>query len=217
LLWQTSPSVLIVRGNCSNTGNAGAGAAYSHLELPNSEMGHDLEPEMIEVGRKQAAERGVSNIKWLTGVAEDFVAPAGSFELITIGEAFHRLDQALITEQILRWLKLKRCLAIIGAYGILNGNEPWQHVVAEVIGRWTGQTFSKDQSEAEGPSLSGPQHDESVLAEAGFAEVGSYRFSKPYVWTIETIVGNLYSTSFCSKRVLGAKSQGFETPSAPLL
>src|SRR3954469_1642357 len=53
----------------------------------------DLEPEMIEVGHQEATQRGVNNIRWMVGKAEDVQAPPASFELITIGDAFHRLDQ----------------------------------------------------------------------------------------------------------------------------
>jgi hypothetical protein len=49
-----------------------------------------------------------------------------------------------------------------------------------------------------------------VLRATGFVEVASYPFVAPYTWSLDTIRGNLYSTSFCSKRVLGAKAAAFE-------
>src|SRR5919108_2152765 len=52
----------------------------------------DLEPEMIAVGQHEATQRGVHHITWMVGKAEDVQAPPASFALITIGEAFHRLD-----------------------------------------------------------------------------------------------------------------------------
>jgi ubiquinone/menaquinone biosynthesis C-methylase UbiE len=51
----------------------------------------DLEPEMINVGREEARKRGIGDIRWMVGRAEEMKAETGSFELITIGEAFHRL------------------------------------------------------------------------------------------------------------------------------
>ena len=53
----------------------------------------DREAEMIEVGQHEATQRGVHNITWMVGKAEDLQAPPASCALITIGEAFHRLDQ----------------------------------------------------------------------------------------------------------------------------
>ena len=48
------------------------------------------------------------------------------------------------------------------------------------------------------------------MREIGFEDVASYQFVEEHTWTIETIIGNLYSTSFCSKNVLGDSSDAFE-------
>ena len=56
----------------------------------------DLEPEMIEVGKQEAAQRGVSHIRWMVGKAEELTAPPAGFEMVSIGEAFHRLDQEIV-------------------------------------------------------------------------------------------------------------------------
>ena len=69
----------------------------------------DQEPEMIEVARARAERQGLTNIRWMVGRAEEVEAAPGSFELITIGEAFHRLDQQLIAER--PWNGLRRAAA----------------------------------------------------------------------------------------------------------
>jgi len=56
----------------------------------------DLELEMIEVGKQEAAHRGIGNVTWLVGRAEDLTLAPSSVDLITIGEAFHRLGQGMI-------------------------------------------------------------------------------------------------------------------------
>jgi hypothetical protein len=56
----------------------------------------------------------------------------------------------------------------------------------------------------------GTEHIERVLQKSGFEEVGSYSFVEPHDWTVETILGNLYSLSVCSKRVLGSNADAFE-------
>jgi 2-polyprenyl-3-methyl-5-hydroxy-6-metoxy-1,4-benzoquinol methylase len=60
----------------------------------------DLEPEMIAEARRQAGQRGVSKVRWSVGRAEDFEASAGSYELVTVGEAFHRLDQQRVAAKV---------------------------------------------------------------------------------------------------------------------
>ena len=62
----------------------------------------DLEPEMIEVGQQVATQRGVNTITWMVGKAEDVQAAPASCELITIGDAFHRLDWQLVAKQALQ-------------------------------------------------------------------------------------------------------------------
>jgi SAM-dependent methyltransferase len=53
----------------------------------------DAEAEMVAVGTAAAQRRGAANVSWLIARAEDLRIARGSIELITIGEAFHRLDQ----------------------------------------------------------------------------------------------------------------------------
>jgi ubiquinone/menaquinone biosynthesis C-methylase UbiE len=168
----------------------------------------DLEPEMVAVGREGAIRRGVSPIQWMVGRAEDMTAPAAGFELVTIGEAFHRLDQQSVAEQTLRWLKPGGCLATIGTVSLASDWEPWQRVVAQVAHKWTGREFSTG-GVSTAPGV-GTEHIEQVLREVGYEAVGSYSFVEPHDWTIETILGNLYSLSVCSRRVLGDNTDAFE-------
>ena len=92
----------------------------------------DQEPEMIEVGRARAKRLGLANIRWMVGQAEEVEASPGSFELITIGEAFHRLDQRLIAERAMEWLAPGRCLTTLGCFSLRQGREPWH----DILGRW---------------------------------------------------------------------------------
>lgn len=50
----------------------------------------DQEQDMIGVGRENAEEAGVRNMRFLTSSAEDLIAPEESFDLVAIGNAFHR-------------------------------------------------------------------------------------------------------------------------------
>lgn len=164
----------------------------------------DREPEMIEVGREEAGRLGTTNLRWMVGRAEDLMAPPGSFELITAGEAFHRLDQRLIAKQALEWLPPGCCLATMGCYGITKGTEPWQVLVADIKRKWTRDTTKQPDQSCD------PVSNREVLLATGFVDVEDYDFLHPYVWTLDTIVGNMYSTSVASKRVLGEKAKAFE-------
>jgi SAM-dependent methyltransferase len=170
----------------------------------------DLEPEMIEVGKQEAARRGIDGVTWLVGRAEDLVLAPGSVDLITIGEAFHRLDQTLIAEKALTWLKPGGCLATLGTEGMLDGHKPWQETVAEVAKRWMSRAFPAGWAQGRAGADLGPGAAERVLRAAGFARVMSRTFQEPRDLSFDDIVGYLQSTSVCSKMALGENFALFE-------
>jgi|SRR5579872_885368 len=170
----------------------------------------DLEPEMIEVGKQAAAARGIGNVSWFVGKAEDLGAPPDTFDLITIGEAFHRLDRALIARRALGWLKPGGCLATMGADGILAGQEPWQKTVAELARRWMAKAFPGGWGVARPGEDVGPGSEARALREAGFVDVTDHAFREPRDWTFEAITGYLQSTSVCSRKALGGDFAAFE-------
>ena len=49
-----------------------------------------------------------------------------------------------------------------------------------------------------------------VLTALGFEHVGTYDFPHPYVWTLDSILGNLHSTSKLSRIALGDETQRFD-------
>ena len=90
----------------------------------------DRDPEMIAVGREIARERGIANVRWKTGRAEDVKAPPSSFELITCGESFHRLDQWVIAKKVMKWLRPGGSLATMGPDGVMRRGKKL-HLFAE--------------------------------------------------------------------------------------
>ena len=48
-----------------------------------------------------------------------------------------------------------------------------------------------------------------MLTAVGFEYVGTHDFPHPYVWTLDSILGNLHSTSKFSARVLGDEAERF--------
>jgi SAM-dependent methyltransferase len=173
-------------------------------------MAIDLEPEMIDVGKAEAARRGIGGVTWLVGRAEDVVLPANSLDLITIGEAFHRLDQQLVVERAREWLRPGGCIVTLGATGFLAGTEPWQKTVALIAQLWMRRKFPTGLAAGRPGAEVGPGASERVLRWAGFADVASRDVSEIRAWSFEEIVGFLASMSTCSKHALGADFAAFE-------
>ena len=170
----------------------------------------DQEPEMIEVGRREAARRGMHGVNWLVGRAEDLVLADGSIDIITIGEAFHRLDQTLIVQRALDWLKPGGCLVTLGVEGPLDGREPWQRKAAEVARRWMDRAFPDGWAPGRPGAELGPGAPERVMRAGGFNDIVSRAIEEPRDWSFEEIVGYFRSTSVCSTTALGENFPAFE-------
>ena len=170
----------------------------------------DREPEMLEVGRAGARRLSLTNIRWMVGKAEEVEASPGSFELITIGEAFHRFDQRLIAERAMKWLAPGRCLTTLGCFSLMQGLEPWHDILRQVVRMWRDDGSATIPSGRSSPQSRGFDHDRKVLTAFGFEDIGTYDFPCPYVWTLESILGNLHSTSRFSRRALGPAAECFE-------
>ncbi|MFE7802924.1 class I SAM-dependent methyltransferase [Nocardia sp. NPDC057440] len=159
----------------------------------------DLESDMIEVGRTKAVEVSADNIAWSVGRAED-LAVTEPAQLVTIGNAFHRLDRPLIADRAREWLAPGRCLAILGSSTPWSGTEPWQTIAVDVVARWSGEP-GRPPSASEPTAGGGPARrtHEEILCEAGFADVTEYQFPTPHAWTVDEFLGFLWSTSYTAR------------------
>ncbi|WP_067859835.1 class I SAM-dependent methyltransferase [Nocardia shimofusensis] len=171
----------------------------------------DLEPDMIEVGRAKAERAGAANITWSTGPAEE-LAITDPAQLVTIGNAFHRLDRPLIAERARQWLAPGGCLAILGSSTPWSGTEPWQTVAVDVVARWSGEP-GRPASASPATAENAPTRrtHEEILEEAGFLDVTEYRFPTPHAWTVDEFLGFLWSTSYTARiRQEPNRAEGFE-------
>ena len=170
----------------------------------------DLEPEMIDVAKRLARERGIDNVDWRVGRAEDVDLGPESVDLVTIGEAFHRLEQSRVAAAAFRWLRPGGCLATLGSDDRFTGDEPWEATVREVRDRWLPQAFPDGWGRVLPGQGEGPEAREAVLRAGGFAHVQVRPFEQTLELTVDDILGHLASTSVCSRPALGESSEAFE-------
>lgn len=162
---------------------------------------------MIAEAQVVAAAHKLENVKLLVGKAEDFDPPLNPIGMITIGDAYHRVDQKRVLENARTWLKHGGSFAIFGSNGLLSGRDAWQQTVIDVVQKWTGRPgggyipldrVARDIAEAE-----------DALRDVGFEAVDSYSVLAPISWTIDSLIGYFSSTSHCSRAALGDKADGF--------
>ena len=166
----------------------------------------DLEPEMIAAARDRATREGLANVRFFTGRAEAFDAPPASLDLVTIGEAFHRLDQAAVATRARTWLKPGGVIATMGGAGLFQGDQPWKKAMLDVARRF----FPKGWATAAPGAAADVADIEDVLREAGFTDVTTTGCTVPHTWSVESIIGYLRSTSVCSEHALRGEVVAFD-------
>jgi hypothetical protein len=162
----------------------------------------DVEPEMITVAERAARSQRITNVEWRLARAEVLELPAESVELMTIGEAFHRLDQQRVLHSAGTTLKRGGAIATLGGETVWRGPEPWKRVLVDVVNEWTNGALGDPNL----PIWGGPID---ALSAAGY-RVEEHEIAENRTWTCDSIVGFMYSTSIASTRVLGQHAAAFE-------
>ena len=165
----------------------------------------DVELEMIEEGKRLARQQNLGDVTWIHTKAEELEVTQDSVDLVTIGEAFHRLDQDVILQRISQWLKNPGCVVLAGCFGILHGEESWQTALRRNLDDWLKESSSNSSALPRGIS-----HDVEQLKRAGFTKVVNKEFSGTHIWTTESILGHLHSTFRFSVTALGDDLAKFE-------
>jgi SAM-dependent methyltransferase len=178
----------------------------------------DLEPEMVATARREAVRRGVRQVQWSVGRAEAFAAPAGHCDLVTIGEAFHRLDRPRVANRAFGWLKGGGAIATLGMESFLAGDAPWRRILAAVVARYVGTPAQRAGGTPNPPVAEAIADERAVLRAAGFVDLAAEDFVVAHAWTLPDLLGNLRSTSVLSHRALRERQPAFEAElSAALL
>jgi SAM-dependent methyltransferase len=170
----------------------------------------DQEPDMIAVVREKAEAAGLAHIRPLTSAAEDLSAPEESFDLVAIGNAFHRLRRDAVAARAFGWLRPGRFLALVWGGSPWEGEEPWQRALSATIRRWQTRAGADDRIPPGYEQARRERPDAAILRESGFDVVGDYEFPLAHEWTPDTLVGFVFSTGWLPRAALGDLAPGFE-------
>lgn len=188
------------------------GTGTGQLAIPLAErfrevVAIDVSAEMVAEGERQAERAGVTNIHWLTRRAEEAPADLGQFRLVTIGNAFHWMDQPTMLRRLEDLIAPGGGVALLGMGGShWEVSEPWSQTVVAVIQRWLGEKRRAGQRLAQIPD----RRFEDWLTDSSFSrlEIGSYTINP--TWTLDEVIGELYSTSYANPTLLGDRLPAFE-------
>ena len=172
----------------------------------------DLEPDMIALVRAKATGRDCTSVRPVLAAAEDLIAPAGSFLLVTIGNAFHRMQREAVAANVFRWLRPGGWLALVWGGSPWDGDQAWQAALRAVMARWQDRVAARagdripagyEQARRPGPTWrsSAPPDSRSRTRR---------RYRAAHEWTPDSIAGYLASTSVLSAAALGELGPAFD-------
>jgi len=178
----------------------------------------DPDDAMRAEGERIAREHGVTNIEWRFGGSKDLSPSLGQFRLVTMGNSFHWMNRARTLEALYDLVTDGGGIAVVGEGAPIPPPPmtPWRAAINTVLKRylgdrplpWENSIFLRQHLDAEAPPPE--ERHEAYILRSRFKDLVSYTESFDVEWTVDSMIGNLYSMSFCSRRVLGDRVDAFE-------
>jgi SAM-dependent methyltransferase len=169
----------------------------------------DQEAEAVALGERKAQRSGVANTRWLVAAAEE-VELDGAFDLVAIGNAFHRLDRDTVAQRLVPHLAPGGGIALLWGGDPWGDGRDWQEVLRATLVRWQSIAGVRDRLPADWREAIEKDPHSEVLRRAGLAYEGKSELRVPHRWSVDSLVGFVYSTSFLSQAALGAHAAAFE-------
>jgi SAM-dependent methyltransferase len=168
----------------------------------------DPEPDMLAEGTAQAERAGISNIEWRRGSSEDLSPALGRFRLVTMGNSFHWMDRARTLDALYDLVIEGGGIAVVGEGTPIPAPPPtpWRVAINNVVRKYVGnRRLPWEPVNYEPEDLFS-----AFIKRSRFTDLVEYVESFDVTWTIDSMIGNLYSMSFCSRRLLGDRVDAFE-------
>lgn len=187
-------------------------------------VGVDADADMLRVGRQRAAELHIENVEWLQSWAEDLPLDLGPFDVITLAQSFHWMDQAVVAGIVGEMLAGDGCCVhvgatthegVVGARGLPHPAPP-RDQITELVQRYLGPHRRAGRRVVTTDPLSG---EDAVFEAAGFR--GPERVEVPagavFVRTEDDIVASVLSLSSAAPHHFGARLPEFQADLRALL
>ncbi len=184
----------------------------------------DPDAEMLAEGSRLSARDGISNVRWVQGMAEDLESLIdGAFRLITFGQSFHWTERARVAEIVFGLLHAGGTLALIShnhehrpAPANATGVPPVPHEeIHALIRRYLGEGRRAGTVTI---TLGGEPHTE-ILRRSSFraAETVFLPGREDLVVTVDSLLSNFLSMSFATPRLFADRLADFEADFRALL
>ena len=161
----------------------------------------------------EGAQARIDNVGWIAGRAKDVqprTSPSSSWPSATASP----VERRVVAEAAMHWLVPGGHLAVLWSNSPWTGREAWQHAMAEAVRHSTDAAGAAERIPANiGASGGGTAHD--AARERRLHHRGRVRVHDGREWTVETLTGFMYTTSFLSRPGLRRKRPALSATSAP--
>lgn len=169
-------------------------------------VGVDPEADMLTEATRQADERGITNVLWRQGSSSDIPTDLGRFRVVTMGRSFHWMDREQVLANLDAMVDDTGSLIIANDSNLLLPSNPWQRAIQDIQRRFLPTHYQAVPP----PSADDGRTHEQILAASPFSQVSREVYEFRRSWTIERIIGYLYSTSLPLRQLLGDSQSAFE-------
>lgn len=171
----------------------------------------DPNETMLKEAGKRARSASRDNVERIVGSDADLraglAAEVGPIHLTTMGRAFHWMDQTATLDCLRDVTEPSGGVAILDdVEWLTGGRESWQEAVYEVA-----EEFVDDlppHRDADGDEYETPWDE--LIEARGFDDVEVRTFTFQRGWDTDSVVGYVFSLSFCSPDTLGPEKEAFE-------
>ncbi len=187
-------------------------------------VGLDPDGEMLAEAAAYAGRRGVRNVHWVRGRAEDLPALAlGRFALVTFAQSFHRTDREAVADVVYDLLEPGGVLALVshmvegrprpvGPAGV----PPIPHdATKEVIAGYLGP----ERRAGQGTVVLPTERYETLLTRTRFGRPRTVYIDgrADLVQSVEDVLANVHSMSYAAPSLFGDRLEAFDADLRALL
>jgi len=165
----------------------------------------DADPGMVDYAQRTASSLRLDNVIVRQMRAEELPQDAGPLRMAIFGASFHWMDRRCVGNKVYNLLAPGGYVAVLSPGGIHSGTTDWEATVRAVLRRHLGA----ERRTGGGVYSEGERH-EQALRRTSFERIEITDIPVREWWSIDEIVGYLYSTSYASQAILGELCEAFE-------
>ena len=175
-------------------------------------VGVDPNEAMLDEARRQARDAGVSNVEWVSGsdadIRGDLGDELGPVTVITMGRSFHWMEREPTLARLRELTEPGGGVAVFGdTEWLTSGRRDWQDEVYALASE-----SLDDLPERTGPRTEPYENPyDELIADCGFEGVDVATFDQTRKWTVDEVVGYVFSLSFASPATFGDAKDDFES------